>query len=169
MPGYVDLSLFKEFTGGGETTEVSVTAPLIAVASAAMKADNPDLSEMLTKLKLVSVREFPLKAEDTKRIEGAVDRIVNSLVKDKWEKAVQVKEKDESVHVFMKIDQGKIYGLLVMAVEFGKEATLVNIVGEIDPANLAKLSGKMNIPNLESLMNIKKPPVVEKEEHEQKK
>ena len=38
-----------------------------------------------------------------------------------------------------------------MAVQEKQEAVFVNIVGEIDPAKLGKLSEKFNIPKLNSL------------------
>jgi hypothetical protein len=45
----------------------------------------------------------------------------------------------------------RIAGLVVMAVEPGDEAAFVNIVGDIDPAQIGRLGRKFDIEPLDSI------------------
>jgi hypothetical protein len=57
------------------------------------------------------------------------------------------------VEVFTQFSKNgeSLSGLVVMAVEENDEAVFVNIVGEIDPEQLGKLSNKFHIPKLDSI------------------
>ena len=65
---------------------------------------------------------------------------------------VRTKNPGEYVEVYTQFGPNEtLTGLVVMSVQENKEAVFVNIVGEIDPAKLGKLSDKFNIPKLKSL------------------
>jgi hypothetical protein len=152
QPGYLDLSQFASFAASKErSVELYVKEPLLSIVTAAMKKDNPELADMLSKIKLVAVRTFPIAATETEKIKAAVSDLDRKLAQAKWEKIVRVVDEKEQVYVYLKSSGSVIDGLTLMAVEFGNEATFVNIVGQIDPKMIEKLSGKFNIPKLQGL------------------
>ena len=82
----------------------------------------------------------------------AVKKVSKKLTGNKWEKVVRAIDKGEHVEIFIKPEDTKIAGLLVMGMEKNREVTFINIVGEIDLALLGKLGAKFNIPNLDQVI-----------------
>jgi hypothetical protein len=57
---------------------------------------------------------------------------------------VTVNSADEQVRIYMKINQDKIDGITVMAVE-DTEAVFVNVIGDINPAELERVMDNFDI------------------------
>ncbi len=55
-----------------------------------------------------------------------------------------VNSQDEQVRIFMKINEDRIDGITVMAVE-ENEAVFVNVIGDINPAQLGKVMENFDI------------------------
>ena len=55
-----------------------------------------------------------------------------------WEPVVQINEDDEQVLVYMKMEDGNMEGMTVMVVD-DEEAVFVNIIGQLNPAELGKV------------------------------
>lgn len=104
--------------------------------------------EVMAGMKGVFVRtyEFAKAGEFT---QADLDGIRNQLKNPKWSRLVDVREKDESTEVWFYNDNGKMGGMAVLAAE-AKELTVVNLVGSLDLASLARLSGTLGIPNIQS-------------------
>ena len=69
-----------------------------------------------------------------------------------WERVVAVSEKDQDVGIYLKTrGQDAVEGLVVTVIENGKQAVLVNIVGDIRPEKLADLGEKLGIEPLKNL------------------
>jgi hypothetical protein len=146
-PGYFDFSEFEEFAAEGKSVEVYVKEPLLSFARAALAAEEPELARILDKIKQVTVRVFSIDAKDNRKIRSMVETLDKKLERSDWESTVRVKENGEQVLVYVKTTGNKIDGLAVMAIEYGKEAAFINIIGQIDPVDIGKLSGRFNIPN----------------------
>ncbi|WP_246125286.1 DUF4252 domain-containing protein [Exilibacterium tricleocarpae] len=79
--------------------------------------------------------------------------MTETLRGDQWQPTVSVNEAREKVRIFVKQTDGLVDGLVVMVVgeadkhhgDTGNEAVFVNIVGEIDPAELGRITKKLNI------------------------
>lgn len=67
-----------------------------------------------------------------------------------WSRIVNVRSKqdNENVEVYFKKEGAKFTGLVVIATE-PTSLTFVNIMGPIDPEDIAKLGGQFGIPELE--------------------
>lgn len=135
-----------------ETVDVSVEGPLLQVAKQFLKADkDPEtkqISEMIDGLKGIYVKsyEFEKSGEFT---EADVNQIREQLRSPNWSKMVNVRSKKEgeNVDVYTLLHGEKIDGMAII-VNDPKTLTVVNIVGFVDMAKLAALSGKMGIPNM---------------------
>lgn len=110
---------------------------------------DPEASELISKLKAVRVQIYNMTDND----QTALDLIakVNEDIKTKdWLPIVSVNEKDEKVRVFTKITDDIMDGLVVMVINNSeerkeREAVFINIVGEIDPAQINKVTESLNI------------------------
>lgn len=136
-----------------EKVEVNLEGATLKLASGFMNssdADQAKVKDLIDGLRGIYVRsfEFERPGEYTK---ADVEKIRGLVAKAPWQKIVDVsssKESGENAGIYVKTDGKQFQGLLVIAAE-PKELTIVNIVGNIDPARLQDLGGKFGIPNMQ--------------------
>ncbi len=146
-PGYVDLDRIQIPVDAGNITEVNLGPELLKMA---MKMENGDtgLNDTLDGLFGIRVKSFGLTPELAGQIKPIVDDIQAQLDSEGWKRLVYVKEGEELVIVSMKYDpadENKVAGMMVIAFEPGDEATFVNIVGQLDLANMGGLLENVDI------------------------
>lgn len=156
LPGYFDFGSFDDYLDRETSVEVYVKEPLLSIVRAATRREEPELSELLSRIKLIKVRTFSIDDRETEEIATRVADMGRKLDQEGWEKIVRVKDYDEQVFIYMKSTNGNIDGMVVIAVEYGIEAAFVNIVGEITPESLENLYGRFNIPELDSTRTSKR-------------
>ena len=61
-----------------------------------------------------------------------------------WESVVTVNQDQEQVRIFMKMNDGQVQGITVMAVE-ATEAVFVNVIGNLNPAELEKVMDNFDV------------------------
>ena len=112
-------------------------------SSSLSASQDPEAAELFKRLNGVRVNVF----ETSQMADGAVDYVkdVSSQLSGLgWESVVTVNSADEQVRIFMKIDEDKVLGITVMAVE-ENEAVFVNVIGDINPAELGKVMDNFDI------------------------
>jgi len=150
-PGYVSFEGLGHFDADEALVEIDLTEVLLTMAGQIMKGSDPELADVLSKLKLVRVQKFALEERDAKDVEAKVDDMAKKLEKDGWMRVVRVREDADHVHVYFKITDGLLQGITVMAIEDRDTAAFVNIVGEIDPEQIGRLGAKFNIDELHDI------------------
>ncbi|OQX85870.1 hypothetical protein B6D60_07125 [candidate division KSB1 bacterium 4484_87] len=151
-PGYVDFSKIQIPRDAEETVEVFLQSPILKIVAAVTESKDQALAKMLENLLLIRVNTFKLHPTETAKIVTEINRIENMLHKQKWEKIVRVKDKKDRANIFLKIDDNnRIAGLVVMAIDDDNEAVFVNIVGNIDMDQVAKVGKKFKIEGLEEI------------------
>lgn len=152
-PGYVD---FEPVLGGMEATvEVYLKGALLLIAREAVEADDPELGELLSKIEYVHVRVFPMKGSSARRLADKTDQLAEQLEKKGWELTVRVREDAERVHVYLLPgEKGDIAGLVVMAIEEGDEAAFVNVVGNINPAEVGRIGRTFHIDSMDAPIEV---------------
>lgn len=152
QPGYIDFGSFEKFQSAEETVEVFIKGPLLKFVARAAEAEDPELSSLLNNLKLVKVNVFSMDKFNIDEVRNIMKSVTKKIDRNKWELMVRTKEPGEYVEIYTQFGPNdSMTGLVVMAVDEDDEAVFVNIVGNIDPAKLGKLSDKFNIPKLNSL------------------
>ena len=145
--GQINFDELSQYYGDARV-EINLSKNLIAMVSGMSKKNDPEVAEMLSKLEMVKVRVYNLKGEPD-RAEKAVENVTKLIKKENWENIVTVNEPHEKVRIFSKTNQDRIDGIIVMVVdaqaEQGGEAVFINIVGEIDPANISRVTQSLNI------------------------
>ena len=151
-PGYVDFGEIDELKDVEETVEVFIRGPLLRFVSKATRNEDPNLADLLDGLLLIRVNVFEVTPDNEQKVKDVISDISKKLEKKKWERMVRIRKRDENANVFTQFGKNdELTGLVVLGFEERDEAVFVNIVGRIDPEQLGKLSGKFNIPSLDSI------------------
>ncbi len=97
------------------------------------------VTEVLRGLKNVQVHNYRFK-RDHLYAQADLESLRSQLASPDWHQIVQVRdhEKSEDVDIYCSLDNDKITGMVILAAE-PREFTLVNIVGEVDPNQIAAL------------------------------
>lgn len=152
MPGYVALDRYITIPTEAETSiEVFLKAPLLRMVSAATRGDEPELAEMIDGISLIRVQGFSVEAENLARCREEIAALAAGMEESGWERVARIREGDELIHVYLKTNGEGVDGLMMMGFEEPDEAIFVNIVGDIDPAQIGRLGSKFNIAPLDSL------------------
>lgn len=131
---------------GEPKVEINLGSGLISMVSTFARHDDPEVAQLLNKLENVKVRVYNLNNQSVDHAFKSVDSVTKMLRKDKWEPIVSVNEEGEKVRIFTKLTNEVIDGLVVMAVNaHSGEAVFINIVGEINPAEISKVTQSLNM------------------------
>lgn len=148
-PGYVDLDAMETWFDEEPFLFVSVRGVLLNLVAEASSLDDPDLADLLRKLKAVQVRGYKNEGVDLKAVRGRASAFRRDLEKKGWESAVRVRDEEEQVDLLLKSDGKAIAGLMIVVSNEKEETVFVNIVGDIDPSQIARLGRKFDIDELE--------------------
>lgn len=152
LPGYVDLGTFSPPADGGEFVEVNIPRNLLALAARIVGQEEPAVADLIRGLH--SVRVNVVSLDDTNRTEltKRAEQLRERLTAENWQQIVHVRERAESVSVFTKVrDDGVIEGVTITVLEDKGEAVFVNIVGDINPDQIATLAERLDIEPLKKL------------------
>lgn len=110
--------------------------------------DNAAANAAISGLDGVYVRSFTF-AHDNDYSRADVDSILRQLHAPAWSPIVSVHEtkQNEDVHIYLCRENGRTKGMVIVAAE-PRELTIVNLVGDIDPAKLGQISGRFGVPSL---------------------
>jgi hypothetical protein len=150
LPGYVDFGAMGVFGDIESSVEVFLKGSLLVLVREAVKDEDPELSDMLANIQYIRVQVFPLDDVDSDQLMAKTKQMAQGLEKKGWEIVVRVREDDEQVYVYLL--PGKktnIEGLVVMVIEEDDEATFVNIVGDVDPAEIGRLGRTLDIDGMD--------------------
>ena len=134
---------------GEPKVEVNLTASLMKMIGSFAKEEDPEVAEILAGLESIKVRVYNLNGE-LEKASSTIDRVSSQLKSDNWETLVTVNnnEENEKVRIFSKSTADVIDGVVVMVVspeKEGGEAVFINIVGEIDPNKISKVTETLDI------------------------
>ena len=141
------------------TANVTLNADVLRLGAAFLSADGDSDAEaiksLIGKLKAIYVRAY--KFDRAGQYSDADLAALRSMLSaQKWIAVVDAREHDESSQIyFLTKSNGKLGGVAVIATE-PKKVTVVYIDGELDPGDIAKLSGNMGIPEIHDLDRIRK-------------
>ncbi len=134
---------------GEPMVEVNLSANLMNMMGKFAKHEEPEVAEMLSKLDYVKVRVYEIDS-DSAQANDSVASMSKRLMADEWETLVTVNDNRDkkNVRIFSKSTGDIIEGVVVMVVapehEEGK-AAFINIVGEIDPNQIATITDGLDI------------------------
>jgi len=142
LAGYVDFGDLSATYGEPKIT-INLGGTMLNFVGQMNSSESPETSELISKLKGIRVQIYNIK-ENT---EAAINQFGNTktlLKSSGWEPIVQVNEDDEQVLVYTKMTGGNMEGMTVMVVD-GEEAVFVNVIGQLNPVELAKVMDNFDV------------------------
>ena len=142
LPGYVDFGDLSATYGEPKIT-INLGGTMLNFVGMMSSSESPETSEMISKLKGIRVQIYTLD-ENTDTARDQFGKTKSSLKSSGWEPIVQVNEDDEQVLVYMKMIEGHMEGMTVMVVD-EEEAVFVNVIGQLNPAELGKVMDSFDV------------------------
>ena len=142
LPGYVDFGDLSATYGEPKIT-INLGGTMLNFVSMMSSAESPETSELISKLKGIRVQIYAMD-EDAGAAKNQFGKTKKSLKSSGWEPIVQINEDDEQVLVYMKMEGGNMEGMTVMVVD-SEEAVFVNIIGQLNPAELGKVMESFDV------------------------
>lgn len=147
-PGYVDFSDIESWFESDATIEVNIRGALLDLVAEASRHEDPEFARLLRKLKGVFVRGYSPSSSQISNIERHTSELRKRLESRGWETVTRVRENDERVDMFVRIIDDNISGLMVMAIS-EDETIFLNVVGDIDPAEIGRIGSRFQIEGLD--------------------
>ena len=150
--GYVNLEALgnlDDLIGKKPSIEVNVEGALMKLVAEASRMEDPELADLLLKLRGVYVLGYDVSLADRDPVKERANLMGDRLVAQGWDSVVRVRDEDEHVQMFVRFVNDSVSGIVVMSIEKDSEETVfVNIVGDIDPAQIGRIGRKFNIGNV---------------------
>ncbi len=151
--GYVDMGQLMP-SAKGQFVEVNLNTAMLKFAAKLAARHEPDAAELVGNLKSIRVNVVGL--DDSNRASNVekIEAVRRKLESQGWTKMVTVREKNDGdnvdVHVMQRGDDA-IDGLVVTVIDHKGEAVFVNIVGNINADQIAKIAEKYDIDPLKKI------------------
>ena len=135
----------------GQFVEVNLSSAMLKFAARIASRHEPEAAEMIRNLKSIRVNVIGL--DDTNRAATVeqIESVRRKLETQGWTKMVTVREKNDGdnidVHVKQRGEEA-IDGLVVTVIDRKGEAVFVNIVGNINADQIAKIADKFDLEPL---------------------
>ena len=150
--GAIDFGKLTPAADGGQFVEVNIKGNLLNMAARLAAKEEPELADLLKGIQSIRVNVVGLDDGNRAETQARIKAVRGELDTKGWERVVAVSEKDQDVGIYLKTrGQDAVEGLVVTVIENGKQAVLVNIVGDIRPEKLADLGEKLGIEPLKNL------------------
>ena len=152
-PGQVDFGKFAPGGDGGELVEVQINSNLLSLAAQFVEKQEPAAANLIRSVELIRVNVIGVTDANRDDLTNRVQQIRHDLESRGWDRTVAVQEKDgEEVGVYIRTRGGEaLAGLFITVVEPKEDVVLVNIVGNIQPAQVALLGEKLDIEPLKKV------------------
>ena len=147
QPGYVPLGQLDLFPKDKLSIEINIEGALMSLIAAAAK-DDPEFSSLMAGLKAITVQAIPLKGMDEGTVRAKIGRTVHWLEDRGWKSTMRMRDQGEETYIYLREVDGKIAGMTLLTLQPGDEAVVINIVGRIDPAQIGRLSQRLNLPHI---------------------
>ena len=143
MAGYVEFSDLSSVYGEPKV-QINIGEKLLQFVAKMDQGKDREAAEMFSKLKAVRVEVYKVNNNTGPAI-VMVDKLTRELQSRDWEPVVLVTEDNDRVRIFVKLNNDVIDGLVLMSVGDDDEAVFINIIGQIDPSQIGKVTRALNI------------------------
>jgi hypothetical protein len=148
-PGFVPQARFDAIPEGSASVMVDLSGAMLRLVAIASSAADPAFADLVGKLEAVRVRLVEVdRVPDAATLRAALRATAEALHDQGWQTSIRSRDEDSDVDILQREVEGRIVGLAVILFEDGDEAGLINLVGEIDPSELAILAEGLRIEAL---------------------
>lgn len=146
LPGYFN---FGQIPGVVDNPKVQIdlNPVMLGLLKGVADSKESEAAEVLAGLQGVRVFVYEL-TEGQQEVMNFINNAGQELESDGWMRMVYVEDKESSVRIHVKPNGGTISGLTVMVLGDDSEAVFINVIGDINPAELGKIAGNIGIGDL---------------------
>lgn len=154
--GYADFGQF-DTDAGEQYVEVDINKSLLKLAAVFVRNEDPEIANLISALERVRVNVIGLNDDNRSAATAHIETIRAELDQQGWVRVVSVREKaGDNVAVFLKQNGDEsIQGVVVSVIGGDGEAVLVNIVGDVQLEQIARIGERLDIDPLREL-NLKR-------------
>ena len=138
----------------GEFVEVNLSPGILKFAAKLAARHDPEAAELVANLKSIHINVVDMDDSNRTTTIEKIETVRRKLEAQGWTKMVTVREKDDgdnvNVHVLQHGEES-IDGLVVTVIDRKGEAVFVNIVGNINADQIAKIADKFDIDPLKKV------------------
>jgi hypothetical protein len=142
LAGYVDFGDLSATYGEPKLT-INLGGTMLNFVGQMSSSESPETSALMSKLKGIRVQMYSMD-DNADAAKTQFAKTKSTLKSSGWEPVVQINEEDEQVLVYMKNVAGNMEGMTVMVVD-DEEAVFVNIIGQLNPAELGKVMDQFDV------------------------
>ena len=142
LPGYVDFGDLASLYGEPKII-INLGGSMLDFIWRVSESESPETADMISKLKGVRVKIFEIDS-NTEASKAQFNKVKGNLKSAGWEPIVQINEDDEQVLIYMKMQDGNMEGITVMVID-DEEAVFINIIGQLNPAELGKVMKVLDV------------------------
>jgi hypothetical protein len=150
QPGYFPDEYLELLAPDDVAIEINLQGAMLRMIAAFAGAEDPEFAALVTALHGIRVRSGEIAPGE---LEGVRQRLASGqkwLQRHGWLAMVRVKEEGEEVYIYSREQEGDLVGLTVLALE-DSEVTVVNLIGRIDPSQLARLVEGLDLGVLDDI------------------
>jgi Domain of unknown function (DUF4252) len=151
--GYIDFGQLLP-SAKGEFVEINLSPMLLKFAARLATQEEPESAALLANLKRVRVNVVGLDDSNRADTIGKIESIRRTLESQGWAKMVTVREQAGGDNVDVHVKQNgedAIDGIVITVIDKKGQAVFVNIVGNIQADQIAKIAEKFDIEPLRKL------------------
>lgn len=143
--GYVSFDNLESQYGEPKVM-INLNQSMLGFVSKLNVADE-ETSSLISKLKAVRVQIYNMGKDDQPALD-LMAKVTKNIKGKNWMPIVSINEDHEKVRIFTKLTDDIMDGLVVMIINDehkSKEAVFINIIGEIDPEQINKVTDALDI------------------------
>ena len=149
QPGFFPIDDFDLLATETLSLEINLSGALLELVAAAMDDEDPQFAALVRGLEGIRVRMAEAEELDLGQLRSGFDQATGWLRDRGWETLLRLREEDEEVHVYTRMEAGDMVGAALLVLEPEGAVVLVNVVGKLDLALLAALADSLDIPQLD--------------------
>ena len=152
-PGYIDNGQLMP-SAKGQFVEVNLSTTMLKFAARLVAREEPETAELIRGLKSIRVNVVGLDDSNRAGTIEQIESVRRKLETQGWTKMVTVRDQNGGDNVDIHVKQRgeeAIDGLVVTVIGKKGEAVFVNIVGNINADQLAKIADKFDIEPLRKM------------------
>ena len=140
---------FSKYADDESFTVVTVTSKMFSLF-AELDPEDPDEKEAMEAISKIKGLKILALEDDSLRAPGVFQEAQSLIPSNEYEDLMTVRHEGKDMNFMIKESKGIISELLLLA-GGDKDFFIMSLVGEIDLAQISKLSGKMRIDGFENL------------------
>lgn len=156
QPGFVDLEALGVDLPGKPSLKISVYGAALQIVAEMTEDADEDFSDIVRKIQGIRAVIYNTEEDQVIPFERLVQQgraLSESLRLKGWQPLVELESEDVTSFVQMKRAGSRVLGLMAVFIESGEDgsAAFINIVGDVDPADIGRLGRSLDLEPLERL------------------